>query len=96
MTEPALQPNMRVSRLDDVLETDIDNETVMMDIDQGRYFGLNRSATRIWEVLAEPVVIEDLVELLAAEFDVSREQCERDVMTFLEGLRARGLLSINP
>lgn len=94
MPEPTLNPKTRVCRVDDVLDTDIDNETVMMDIDQGRYFGLNKTGTRIWALLAQPVVISDLCDQLKAEFNVPQEQFEQDVFDFLERLLTRGLLRV--
>jgi len=94
MSDLTLKPQTRVRRIDDVLDTDIDNETVMMDIDQGRYFGLNKTGTRIWALVAEPIVIGDLCDQLTAEFSVPREQCEQEVMGFLQGLLKRGLLQV--
>ena len=94
MPDPTLDPEMRVRRIDDVLDTDIDNETVMMDIEQGRYFGLNETGTRIWALLAQPIVIGDLYDQLTAEFDVPPEQCEQEVFDFLGSLLTRGLLQV--
>ena len=94
MTDPTLEPQMRVRRIDDVLETDINDATVMMDIDQGRYFGLNDTGTRIWALLAQPIVIRDLCGQLAADFDVPPEQCEQEVLDFLGSLLTRGLLQV--
>ena len=84
MSDPNLNPQMRVRRIDDVLDTDIDNETVMMDIDQGRYFGLNKTGTRIWALLAEPIVIGDLCDQLTAEFNVPRDSANRKWQTSWE------------
>jgi len=94
MTDPTLEPQMRVRRVDDVLETDINDETVMMDIDQGRYFGLNDTGTRIWALLAQPVLIRNLCDQLVAEFEVPPEQCEKEVFEFLGNLLSRGLLQV--
>jgi hypothetical protein len=94
MPSPTLGPQMRVRRVTDLLETEIEDEKVMMDIDQGRYYGLNGTGTRIWPLLAEPVLIRDLCDRLAAEFDVPAEQCERDVVGFLSDLLDRGLLQV--
>jgi hypothetical protein len=86
---------MRVRRVDDnVLDTDLDEETVMMDIEQGRYYGLNEVGTRIWSDLAEPVIINDLVVRLSADFKVPTAQCQSEVIAFLESLASRGLLQV--
>ncbi len=94
MPEPTLELQMRVRRIDDVLDADMDNQTVMMDIEQGRYFGLNETGTRIWALLAEPMVIRDLCDQLMTQFDVPQEQCEREVLDYLGSLLARGLIRV--
>ena len=96
MSDLNLTPQMRVRRTDDVLGTDVDDETVMMDIDQGRYFGLNKTGTRIWALLAQPILIRDLCDQLTTEFDVPAKDCEQDVVDFLGSLLSRGLLEVVP
>jgi len=96
MPDPTLELHMRVRRTDDVLATDIDDETVMMDIEQGRYFGVNETGARIWSLLAEPIVISDLCDRLSAEFDVAEEQCEQEVLDFLKAMLNRGLVKVLP
>jgi len=94
MPDPTLEPQMRVRRIDDVLDTEIDDQTVMMDIEQGRYFGLNETGSRIWDLLAEPTVIGDLSDQLAAQFGVPREQCQQQVIDFLGRMMSRGLIQV--
>lgn len=94
MPHSTLELQMRVRRNTDVLDTEIDDRTVMMDIERDSYFGLNQTGTRIWALLAEPMVIGDLCDRLAVEFDVPREQCERHVIDFLGVLLDRGLAQI--
>lgn len=93
MPNPTLNPEMRVRRIA-VLDTDIDDQTVMMDIEQGCYFGLNKTGTRIWSLLAEPRVISSLCDQLVEEFHVPKEECEQQVVEFLNGLFDRGLLQV--
>lgn len=94
MPDSSLELGTRVRRLDDVLETEIDNETVMMDIEQGSYFGLNPVGSRIWALLADSIAIGDLCDRLTEEFEVPREQCEAQVFGFLENLLERGLVQV--
>ena len=94
MPDPTLTAQSRVRRIHDVLDTEIDNQTVMMDIEQGSYFGLNQTGTRIWALLAEPMVIGDLCDQLTTQFDVPREQCEQEVFDFLGSMLTRGLIQV--
>ena len=94
MPGPTLEPQTRVRRIVDVLDAKIDDQSVMMDIEQGSYFGLNKTGTRIWALLAEPMVIGELCDRLTEEFEVPREQCERQLVDFLGSLLDRGLLQV--
>ena len=94
MVDPSLDPQMQVCRIGDVLDADMDGELVMMNIEQGRYFGLNQTGTRIWALLADPIVISDLCDQLTTEFSVPPEQCRQEVIAFLENLLNRGLLQV--
>ena len=94
MSNSTLDLHMRVRRIDVVLDTEIDEQTVMMDILRGSYFGLNRTGSRIWSLLAEPITIGDLCDRLLEEFDAPREQCEQQVVGFLESLIDRGLVQV--
>ncbi len=94
MPDSTLESQTRVRRVDDVLATEIDDQTVMMDIDRGSYFGLNQTGTRIWALLAEPMAIGELRDRLMEQFDVPREQCEQQVVDYLESLLDRGLLEV--
>lgn len=82
-----------VARGTEQVETRMGDQTVMMSIEQGQYFALGASGQRIWELLETPVRVRDLVDQLADEYDVPREQCEADVVGFLRTLDENGLLS---
>jgi hypothetical protein len=66
----------------------------MMDVDQGCYYGLNVTATRIWDMLAQPITVSGLCAQLAGEFAVPLHQCEQEVLEFLGDLMSRGLVKV--
>ncbi len=72
------------------------DELVMMDIQQGRYFALNPTATRIWELLENPLDMEGLCRILCREFDVEPEQCHREVQLHLNEMTKLKLLHKTP
>lgn len=83
---------MQYRRTDQALATPVDNELVMFDAEAGRYFGLNEVATAIWERLEHPHSLDELVESLTAEFDISKEKCREELEAFLPRLSERGLI----
>ena len=68
------------------------DELVMMDLDQGKYFSLNPVATRIWDLLEEPMVADELCLVLIAEYDVAQEQCRVEVEEHLAEMVRLGLV----
>jgi hypothetical protein len=65
-----------------VVQSKIDDEVVMMDIESGFYFGLNSVASIIWELLKDGKTVDELAEYLITEYDVNRKQCleETDIL----------------
>jgi hypothetical protein len=72
-------------------------ETVIVPIsgragDLEAIYTLNDVASRIWQALEHPMTVGQIVDLAAAEYEVVRDEAERDVLGFLEHLEARGLI----
>lgn len=79
-------------RSDAVLHSDLGEKTVMMDLEEGLYFGLNEVAGRIWALLETPSSLAQICDRLVDEFEVSREECETAVRAFAEELLSRKLV----
>lgn len=73
------------------VETKMVGQTVMMSIARGKYFALDGTGQCIWECLAEPVSIGQIIERLLDQFEVDREQCETEVISFLNEMMENGL-----
>ena len=75
------------------LQAEVDGEIVMLDPASSKYFGLADTGARIWELLAEPRSVDDLVSALTAEYEVDDDTCRTQVAIFLDTLGAAGLVS---
>ena len=91
----AINLNSVVSRNPQIISSKMDNEVVMMSVEKGNYYGLNQVGSEIWEKLNEPLTVTDLCSKLLIEYNVEREQCERDVMPYLEKLVEEGLILVS-
>ena len=87
--------NSIVSHRKDIDTTDLDGEKVMMDLEKGQYFALNSVASRIWEVIQSPISINKVIDTLLEEYEVEREECEKSVLEFVQGLEDASLISVN-
>jgi hypothetical protein len=75
------------------MEADLGDELVALEPTAGECFGFNSVATTVWRELREPKSIEQLREALLNEYDVSPEQCERELRELLAELGAKGLVT---
>ncbi|MDR7073381.1 lasso peptide biosynthesis PqqD family chaperone [Fictibacillus barbaricus] len=72
--------------------SDMDGETVMMSIANGKYYNLGTIGGMIWSKLIDPITFEELIDDLTAEFDIDRKVCESHVISFLDSLHEENLI----
>ena len=94
MSEKQIASETVIHRSDALLSNNLGDDIVMMDIEQGSYYGLENVAARIWELTEEPVSFGSLCERLTGEYDISPEQCRQEVNTFLDDLLKRNIVEI--
>lgn len=83
-----------IRRQKDVLAQALDDDLVMADLESGHYYGLAKTGKRIWELLAQPVVVSDVCAILLREHDVGVSTCEQEVLDFVNELHEEGLVRI--
>ncbi len=88
----AVSMQSRVVRNPDPIAEPVDDELVMADIDAGKYYGFNEIGAAIWVGLEKAVTVADLCARLCETYDVSPEECSRQVLAFLGELEKRKLV----
>ena len=83
-------------RSENVLSTDLEDEVVMMDIEEGSYFSLQGPTARVWELLEEKTTVKTLRDTLLDEYSVSTEQCDKELLELLQQMDDRGLVIVSP
>jgi|tagenome__1003787_1003787.scaffolds.fasta_scaffold20764832_3 coenzyme PQQ synthesis protein D (PqqD) len=69
-------------------------ETVALNLDSGRYHGLNPVAARMLETAADQATIGAAVPLLAEEFGQPQDVIARDLQQLCRDLLDRGLVQL--
>jgi hypothetical protein len=69
--------------------------TILMDVSGERYYTLNEVGSRAWAFLAEPTSVEDLIVLLAAEYEVPIDVLTTDTIALLNQLAAASLITVD-
>ena len=84
----------RVRVPDDVLISNLQEESVILNLDSERYYGLD-VGTRFLSVLNTAHSIEAAYEKLIQEYDVDEEVLRKDLLTLVENLVAQGIVQIS-
>lgn len=79
---------------DAVLIQTVDGESVLLDLDEQCYYGLDATGTRMWELLTTGDSIDAAYRALLEEFDVAPERLRADLEQLVESLVASGLLHV--
>jgi hypothetical protein len=78
-----------------VLLRELDGESVLLNLDSERYFGLDETGTRMWAALTTSKSIEEALEKLVDEYDVESELLREDLNELIEKLRDHGLVDVS-
>lgn len=81
-----------IVRKSEIVAADMDGETVMMNIETGKYYNLGAIGGAIWKLIETPTKVEDLISRLVEEYNVTRNQCEEDVLPFLNQIFEQSLI----
>jgi hypothetical protein len=81
----------RVVVCDDVVFRALGEESVILSLDTGMYFGLDPVGTRIWTLLPERDLAQ-VAEMIHQEFDADLPQIQSDVLALVEQLIAKRLV----
>ena len=93
-TKITMAPNTTVTQTKELVSSDLDGETVLMSIETGKYYNMDPIGSRIWALIEEPLSVSKLCDILLGEFKVDREQCEKEVLTFLNKLTEDNLIQV--
>lgn len=91
------RPNLRclsVVAAKDQISSDLGQEVVILNLRTGVYHGLNAVGARIWNLLQEPRIVNDIKDVILNEYDVEPDCCERDLLVLLQKLADEGLIEV--
>ena len=72
----------------------VQNDLMMLNIEQSAYYSMDSIGAEIWSMLESPRSVRELAERLQQRYAVTPEQCQQDVLAFLQEMRANGMIVI--
>ena len=84
----------RVAVPQHVLIRFLDKESVLLNIETERYFGLDETGTRMWQLVTSAPSIDTAYQQLLDEYEVQPEPLRKDLLELLSRLVENGLLQV--
>jgi hypothetical protein len=69
-------------------------ESVVLDLADGVYYGLDAVAARVWDLAKKPIAVAEIRDAIVSEFEVDAATCEKDLATFLSELAKKGMIEV--
>lgn len=92
----ALPDDLVLRSSDDVLVRALDGEAVLLDMQSGKYFGLNEVGARVWQLMETGSNVGAIRAAVVAEFEVDEAQAAEDLASLVAELERRGLVRRAP
>ena len=85
-----------ISKRAELLSSEVDGEIVMMNIETGRYIGMNSVGSEIWKMIDTGASsVEDICIRLKQVFKVDDSTCQRGVLDFCSNLLKENLILLD-
>lgn len=85
---------LKISVPENVLFRQLEDESVLLNLDSEIYFGLDDVGTKMWRALTETENIRSAYELLLAEYNVEEKRLEQDLTELVNNLKERDLIEV--
>ena len=93
-TSSTISPTSRVVAAKEQVSCDLAGEAAMLNLKNGVYYGLDPVGARIWNLIQQPRIVSEVLQILLEEYEVNSERCERDLLELLQNLAAEGLVEV--
>lgn len=84
----------RVTVPSHVLFRVLDKESVLLNVETERYFGLDETGTRMWQLATAAPTLQVAYQQLLDEYEVQPDLLRKDLVELLERLVENGLLQV--
>lgn len=91
---PEISLETIVRKNDDIFSGMVDDEMVAMSIQNGKYYQMNGTGSRLFALLDEPRSVGELCRELEGRYRVEAAELRRDVFEFVREMSGYGLIVV--
>lgn len=85
---------MRFRHSSGILTTEIDGESIILDLASGHYSSFNPVGSLIWRELSEESHFHRIIDAVVTAFDVDEEVARKELIDFLDQLLTRDMIIV--
>jgi hypothetical protein len=86
--------NPIICAVKDQVTCDLSGEAVILQLQDGMYYGLDPIGASVWKLIQTPKTIAEIRDAILEEYDVTPEQCEADLQALLEDMKEQRLVTV--
>ena len=83
-----------VTRAEGFSTAQVQDDLMMLNVEQGAYYSLDPIGAEIWKLVERPASVREIVDRLRERYAVTPEQCQADVLAFLEEMQKNGMILV--
>ena len=87
--------SIMIERRSGLIEAEVDGELVALHVENGKCYGFNGTATRIWALVEQPMSLAELCACLSKDYEMDAGPAAAEVLDFLRELEADGLVKLS-
>jgi Coenzyme PQQ synthesis protein D (PqqD) len=93
MNRASLRSSVTICK--DVVFRELQGEAIILNLNTGIYFGLNEVGSRMWALMQEHGSLARVFDAIQAEYEVTPEVLETDLLNLVSNLQTKGLVSVS-
>lgn len=74
---------------------DFNGESVILNLKNDSYYGLNEVGTFVWDMIKEPKTFCQIKDAILTKYEVDPNECERDLLELVNDLLANELAQVS-
>ena len=78
-----------------LVSADVGEAVILLHLENGLYYGLGDVGARIWQLLQNPVKVEEIERVLLEEYDVDSDTCHTEIVDLLNKLVEENLVEVS-
>jgi hypothetical protein len=93
-TNGSIPMDARIVPSNNQISCELENEAVVLNLEEGVYYGLNPVAARVWELVQQSKTVREIRDCLLAEYDIEEATCTNDLLDLLRQLHRWQLIEV--